>query len=206
VLSLLRLILKGIDSGEQLLNFRFVQQNRLRDIPDLGCLPILNMLNINNNEVVALSGLDKCKLETLLCAHNQLSSLDSVAHLAHVTTLQTIDLQNNKIDDPQVLDVFKQIPSLKCLYLKGNPVVSMISNYRCADCCYFCWNGMICVRRIQRGYTLERFALRKRFLHLVARIKTTCVAVSGTFMSRTSPHNRLSMEYGKPQALNTVAI
>lgn len=139
------------------MNFRFVQQNRLRDIPDLDCLPILNTLNISNNEVVTLSGLDKCKLETLLCAHNQLSSLDSVAHLAHVKTLQTIDIQNNKIDNPKVLDVFTQIPSLKCLYLKGNPVVSMIPNYRCADGCCCCRDRMICVRHIQPGYTLMHF-------------------------------------------------
>lgn len=34
-----------------------------------------------------------------------------------------MDLQNNEISDPGIIDILKQIPELKCLYLKGNPVV-----------------------------------------------------------------------------------
>lgn len=109
-----------------------MQQNRIRVLPDLSHLPALNTLNISNNELTHLGGLDGCALETLVCSHNLLATLESVEHLAAVPTLQTIDLQNNQLDDPRVLDVFEKVPGLKCLYLKGNPVVSKISNYRCA--------------------------------------------------------------------------
>lgn len=71
-----------------------------------------------------------CELETLLCSHNQLCSFESIAQLQEIQTLQTVDLQNNLIEDPRVLTIFQCLPALKCLYLKGNPVVSKIPNYR----------------------------------------------------------------------------
>ena len=93
-------------------------------------LPVLNTLNISNNELLHLSSLDKCSLETLVCAHNKLSTCESVEHISAITTLQTLDLQNNNLEDPAVLDIFISLPHLKCLYLKGNPVVSKIPHYR----------------------------------------------------------------------------
>lgn len=39
-------------------------------------------------------------------------------------------MQRNKIADPAILDILAQLPSLKVLYLKGNPVVSKIKPYR----------------------------------------------------------------------------
>ena len=101
-------------------------------MPSLARLPALNTLNISNNEIDELCCLGECQLETLLCSSNKLGSIDSVAHLADAQTLQTVDLQNNAIDDPAIVDVLKQLPVLKCLYLKGNPVVSKIPNYRSA--------------------------------------------------------------------------
>ena len=71
------------------------------------------------------------QLSTLICTNNQLASLDSIVHLTECKNLTTLDLQANHIADPDILDgVLKKMPSLKCLYLKGNPVVSMIKNYR----------------------------------------------------------------------------
>jgi hypothetical protein len=115
-----------------LLTRRFVQQNRIRTLCSLAQLPLLNTLNISNNDLTEISGLASCQLETLICTHNKLAKLESVQHLSDVTTLQTLDLQNNAIDDPAMLDVLRRMPSIKCVYLKGNPVVSKIPNYRCA--------------------------------------------------------------------------
>ena len=70
------------------------------------------------------------QLTTLICANNRLSSLESIAHLAECKSLTTVDLQTNCLADPAILDVLKQMPNLKCLYLKGNPVVSTMKNYR----------------------------------------------------------------------------
>ncbi len=70
------------------------------------------------------------QLTTLICANNQLSTLESVAHLAECPSLTSLDLQNNQLADQAVLNVIKQLPNLKCLYLKGNPLVSTTKNYR----------------------------------------------------------------------------
>ena len=110
---------------------RYLQQNCIWAISHLEGVPELDTLNISHNMVKRLEGLSVCpKLTTLLATDNQLETVDSIAHLVECQSLTTVDLQNNRLTDPDVLDVFKQLPNLKCLYLKGNPVVSNIKNYR----------------------------------------------------------------------------
>merc|ERR1719420_401479 len=47
------------------------------------------------------------------------------------TTVATLDLSDNHIQDPEVLpEVFAKMKELRVLYLKGNPVVRNIPNYR----------------------------------------------------------------------------
>ncbi|CAM9110499.1 unnamed protein product, partial [Choristocarpus tenellus] len=41
-----------------------------------------------------------------------------------------LDIQHNRIDDPEVLEVVAAIPDLRVLYLQGNPVVKKIQHYR----------------------------------------------------------------------------
>lgn len=108
-----------------------MQQNSLWAISHLEGCPELDTLNVCHNQLKRLDGLACCsKLQTLLATHNQLESLESVAHLAECPSLVTLDLQNNNISDPAVLELLKGMPNLRCLYLKGNPVVSAIKNYR----------------------------------------------------------------------------
>ena len=38
-------------------------------------------------------------LKTLICTNNKLDNVESIAHLAECTGLQTLDLQNNDISD-----------------------------------------------------------------------------------------------------------
>lgn len=110
---------------------RYLQQNCIQTINGLEELHNLDTLNVSYNQIRTLSGLSCCPvLRTLICTNNQLSNLDSLQHLADCKTLHTLDLQNNNISDPAVLEVFKQLPELRCLYLKGNPVVSNTKNYR----------------------------------------------------------------------------
>lgn len=46
-----------------------------------------------------------------------------------------LDLQENKLEDGQgVLNVLKAMPNIRCLYLKGNPMVSKLPNYRKVGC------------------------------------------------------------------------
>jgi dynein assembly factor 1, axonemal len=109
---------------------RYAQQNRIRETGSLACVPNLVTLDISNNEIFSLEGVEECQLETLLCTHNYLETADSIRHLEHCTSLQTLDLQSNQLADIAVLEIIRTIPNLKCLYLKGNPVVSQIKNYR----------------------------------------------------------------------------
>eukprot|EP00195_Chlamydomonas_chlamydogama_P005405 CAMPEP_0202891828 /NCGR_PEP_ID=MMETSP1392-20130828/1781_1 /ASSEMBLY_ACC=CAM_ASM_000868 /TAXON_ID=225041 /ORGANISM="Chlamydomonas chlamydogama, Strain SAG 11-48b" /LENGTH=445 /DNA_ID=CAMNT_0049575687 /DNA_START=22 /DNA_END=1359 /DNA_ORIENTATION=+ len=136
--ALRALFLEGnaIDSLEGLpalqeLRCLYLQQNCLWRITDLEGLQNLDTINISNNLITKLENLSCCPvLRTLICTNNRLESVDSVAHLAECTALTTVDLQNNTLSDPAILDILKQLPELKCLYLKGNPVVSKMKNYR----------------------------------------------------------------------------
>ena len=46
-------------------------------------------------------------------------------------SIQTIDIQHNKIEDVDVVDkVLVHMPDLRVVYLQGNPVVKKIPHYR----------------------------------------------------------------------------
>lgn len=110
---------------------RYVQQNCLMRISNLEGLEVLDTLNISNNRISVIENLACCtQLRTLIATHNNLESVQSVEHLAECKGIHTLDLQSNNIKDPAVLEVLKQMPELRCLYLKGNPVVSCVKNYR----------------------------------------------------------------------------
>ena len=69
-------------------------------------------------------------LSSLNLGHNLLSTCESIVHVLEVPSIQTIDIQHNKIEDANVLDIFAAMPDLRVLYLMGNPVVKNIRNYR----------------------------------------------------------------------------
>lgn len=109
----------------------YLQQNLLTRISNLENLEHLDTLNLSSNFITRIENLACCpNLKTLQMDHNHLTDASSIENVAKCVSLQTLDLQNNRIDDPGVMEVFESIPDLKCLYLKGNPVVSKLKNYR----------------------------------------------------------------------------
>lgn len=52
-----------------------------------------------------------------------------MAH-AYVMMNSVLDLSDNEIADIELVDLLAQMPNLKVLYLKGNPVVANIKMYR----------------------------------------------------------------------------
>ena len=83
----------------------------------------LKILNLANNNIFVVEGLENCMLlQNLTLSKNYLSDFTSLEHLGHCTTeLTSIDLSDNKIvADQKLLDL---IPQIKCLYLGGNPFV-----------------------------------------------------------------------------------
>ena len=109
----------------------FVQQNTIQEISHIDMLEELCHLNVSGNRLTSLSNLNRLlKLDTLLAANNRLATCESIEHLRLCKSITVLDVQRNKLDDVEILEVFKDMPNLSCLYLQGNPVVNKIRNYR----------------------------------------------------------------------------
>eukprot|EP00775_Hariotina_reticulata_P005377 gene5377-5612_t len=122
--------LEGIPPLEQL-KCLYVHQNCLRTLHGLEHLPNLDTLNVSSNGLDTLQQLQHVpQLATLIAEHNHLSTLQALSPLQFCSNLHTLDLQSNNIEDPEVIDIMAGLPELRCLYLKGNPVVSKLPNYR----------------------------------------------------------------------------
>jgi len=53
-----------------------------------------------------------------------------VRHLLEIPSLQSVDLQHNKIEDAEILDILAEMPDLRVVYLMGNNCVKQIKHYR----------------------------------------------------------------------------
>ena len=77
---------------------------------------MLDTLNLNNNllkEIPDISYL--VNLKTLQLTHNHLRTVEGLENLKTVPSLTVLDLENNGIEDPALLDVLVQLPHLVCL-------------------------------------------------------------------------------------------
>jgi len=111
----------------------FLENNMIQRIENLSTLSKLVHLNLGGNRIRKIEGLDQLKcLSVLDLSGNLLSNLEDVAHLQKCTSLTNIDLSSNNLDDLKIKDMFvpKYLPSLRCLSLRGNPVVNKIKHYR----------------------------------------------------------------------------
>jgi Leucine-rich repeat (LRR) protein len=85
-------------------NRRYVQNNSIADLRGLDKVPKLQVLNISSNHLTDLEGIEACpELNTLVCSGNKLATLASVSHLRQCPHLNTLDLQSNLLEDPEVL-------------------------------------------------------------------------------------------------------
>ena len=88
-------------------------------------------LNVSKNRLRVIENLFELKeLSTLTISHNELSTVEDIAHLRACPSITCLDLQENKLEDPGVLDVLVDMPGLAVLYLQGNPCVKRIRHYR----------------------------------------------------------------------------
>lgn len=66
-------------------------------------MPKLQVLIISSNHLTDLEGIEACpELNTLVCSGNKLATLASVRHLRQCPYLNTLDLQSNLLEDPEV--------------------------------------------------------------------------------------------------------
>lgn len=61
---------------------------------------------------------------------NYIETLDDLEHLIELKSVSVVDLSNNYIDDPLVVNIFADMPNLRVLCLMGNPVIRNIPQYR----------------------------------------------------------------------------
>lgn len=115
--------MKGLE-GNTMLRSLFLQENVIEEIEGLDTLKELRQLNLNENMLKTVSGLAGCeKLDTLYLKRNRIGKDErgdvfSLKGLLERPTLTCVDLQDNYIDDPAILEeVIFKMPSLSVLYL-----------------------------------------------------------------------------------------
>ena len=125
--------LSRIEGLEKQTNLRtlFLQENIIEKIENLEAQVDLDALNLSKNYITKIENLSHMKkLTSLNLSHNLLSNASDIKELADLESIQTIDLQHNKITDVDILDIFGTLKDLRVLYLMGNPVVKSIKHYR----------------------------------------------------------------------------
>ncbi|XP_072932160.1 uncharacterized protein dtr [Epargyreus clarus] len=122
--------IEGLDNQSEL-RCLYLHYNIVRKIENLQGCPRLDTLNLDHNFVTKIENLDVVPdLHTLSMAHNMLATVDDLEQLKFCKNLSVLDLSNNRLDDPLIVDVLAEMAILKVLVLTGNPVVRNIPAYR----------------------------------------------------------------------------
>ena len=111
----------------------FLQRNKISKIEGLENLQKLHTLNLSHNEIKKIENLENIKsLENLNLGFNEFKNKESIELILKNKKITTFNLENNFLDcDENVIDdIFSKMESLKVLYLKQNPFVKKIKNYR----------------------------------------------------------------------------
>ncbi|VDM33140.1 unnamed protein product [Hydatigera taeniaeformis] len=110
----------------------FMSKNLIRRIENLDHMVHLDTLDVSHNMISKIENLSMLPvLKKLVISHNKLETLEDIVHLRECKALTVVDLQQNRIDNPAVLEeIFAQMPSLRVLYNQGNPFVREVKYYR----------------------------------------------------------------------------
>ena len=122
--------LENLSSLKQL-RCLYIQQNCLESLEGLEGNVELDAINASNNSIKTISHIAGLKrLNTLQVAHNRIAETTDVEELAACSTIGVLDISNNKLEDPAVLDVLARMDNLHVLQMQGNPVTRKIQHYR----------------------------------------------------------------------------
>ncbi|KAF7284063.1 hypothetical protein GWI33_022681 [Rhynchophorus ferrugineus] len=167
--------ISGLDNQKGLRSL-FLHYNLIKKIENLENCPILDTLNISHNQVKKIENLECIKpLHTLNMANNYVEVVEDFEHLEKLLELAVLDLSNNHIDDPLIVQTLSRMPGLRVLNLMGNPVIRKIPAYRktiilaCKDLQYLDDRPVFpreraCVEAWERGGIAEEQAERKRWI------------------------------------------
>ena len=122
--------IEGLESCV-LIRSLFLHENCIDKIEGLDTLVELDSINLSKNYITKIENLqNNVNISTLILSNNNLQTYEDIEHVLLLQKLQTLDIQQNKITDIRVVDIFASIPDLRVLYLQGNPVVKDIKHYR----------------------------------------------------------------------------
>ncbi|KAL0205798.1 hypothetical protein P9112_001105 [Eukaryota sp. TZLM1-RC] len=122
--------LEGL-SAQTDLRCLYAQENCIETINHLSHMTLLDQLNLNQNYITCIENLESLvNLRSLHLKRNGLKTPQSISKLIDCPSLSVLDLSDNQLDDPFIIDILSKLSNLKVLYLNGNPVVKNIPNYR----------------------------------------------------------------------------
>lgn len=122
--------IENIDHLKELSSL-YIQENCIRKLEGLSKLTGLYTLNASQNFITSTEGLGNLtKLNTLILNHNKIKESKALSGLLGCKSIGVLDLAHNKLDNEDALDILDKMPNLKVLYLKGNPFVRKMRNYR----------------------------------------------------------------------------
>ena len=122
--------IEGLEALKELRTL-YLHENCIGKIEGLDNNVELDTLNLSQNLIKTLENMSQLKnLKTLIASKNKLKTLDDVKHVEELESLTTLDVQQNSIEDPAVMEIFERCAELRVLYLKGNPCVKKIKHYR----------------------------------------------------------------------------
>lgn len=97
-----------------------LQSNRIIKIENLNGCPKLEELYISDNGLIKIEGLDSLvNLRVFDCANNQ---IDHIGNMTHLVNLEEFWFNNNNLSKWDDIEVLKELPKLKCLYMEQNPI------------------------------------------------------------------------------------
>ncbi|CAM9800164.1 unnamed protein product, partial [Sphacelaria rigidula] len=122
--------LQGMEAQTEMRTL-YAQENLIENIEGLDSFLQLDTLNLSKNFIRRVENIAHLgRLTTLLLANNHIETSCDMSIVLQCPTIQTLDLQHNRINDPSVIDVVSAMNDLRVLYLQGNPVVKLIRHYR----------------------------------------------------------------------------
>ena len=114
-----------------------MQENMINKIEGLQHMTDLRQLNLSENMIQKVEGLENCvNLDTVHLKRNSLGRweggcIESLKGLLDCPTISCLDIQDNYLDDPAILEeILMKMPNLKVLYMMNNPCVKTIKGYR----------------------------------------------------------------------------
>ena len=108
-----------------------LSSNLFTDMPEcLATLSALRALNISNCMIESLHSLTRNPLPPITALNLRANRLVSIAGIEHLTSLQRLDLRDNRLQDPTELARLTGGPDIREIYVLRNPFVRTHANYR----------------------------------------------------------------------------